>query len=155
MTDIRQDQDQRPLAVTILLVEDDPGHAVLIENNLRSGGIYNDIVKVRDGQQALDYLFNRGQFANKPRPTALLMLLDLHLPGIDGIEVLEAVKADPKLRSLPVVVLTSTDDPAEIKRCYELGCSLYIPKPVEYQNFASVVRELGLLMVVTAVPASG
>ncbi len=143
-------RDSHP--VTVLLVEDDPGHTALIESNLRRGGIHNDIIKLSNGKQALDYLYSRGEFDGMPRQSPLLMLLDLNIPGIDGIEVLETVKADPELQNIPVIIVTAADDQQEIERCYKLGCNLYIPKPVEYESFASIIRELGLLMIVTALP---
>ncbi len=144
-------RDSNP--VTVLLVEDDPAHTALIEQNLRRGGIHNDIVSLSDGHQALDYLYGRGEFKGRPRAASLLMLLDLKIPGVDGIQVLETVKADPELQNIPVIIVTASSEQEEIERCYKLGCNLYIPKPVEYESFASIIRELGLLMIVTALPS--
>lgn len=138
--------------VTLLLVEDDPAHADLITTNLRKGGIYNDVVHVSDGEQTFDFLYSRRGYAGQVRPDSLVILLDLYLPKVDGFEVLQAVKADMTLKTTPVIVLTSSEDPEEIERCYALGCNLFIPKPVEFENFASVMRELGLLMIATAMP---
>ena len=135
--------------VTILLIEDDPGHARLIEKNVRRAGVANDITHKVDGTTALDYLFGRGD-AVKAEP--MLVLLDLNLPDMSGTEILTRIKADPVLKRTPVVVLTTTDDRGEIQRCYDLGCNVYITKPVEYEGFASAIRQLGLFLTVMHVP---
>ncbi len=145
-----RNRQSRP--VTLLLVEDDPAHADLIMTNLRKGGIHNDVVHVSDGEQTFDFLYGRRGYAGQVRPDSLVILLDLYLPKVDGFEVLQAVKADMTLKTTPVIVLTSSEDPEEMERCYALGCNLFIPKPVEFENFASVMRELGLLMIATAMP---
>jgi CheY-like chemotaxis protein len=138
--------------VTILLVEDDPGHARLIEKSLRRSKISNDITVVGDGQQALDYLFGEGKYARRERPSPLLVLLDLNLPVLDGYQVLECMKADERTRCIPVVILTTTDDAREVSRCYELGCNVYVTKPVDYERFSEAVRKLGLFLSVVTVP---
>lgn len=138
--------------VTILLVEDDPGHAVLIERNLRRTNIQNKLLHVKDGQEALEFLFREGKFHGQPMPTAMLVLLDLNLPVFSGFEVLQRMKGDPRTRHIPVVILTTTDDSREIERCYELGCNVYITKPVEYEQFAEAIRKLGFLLSIVAVP---
>lgn len=138
--------------VTILLVEDDPGHARLIEKNLRRTRISNTIVHVRDGQQALDYLYAEGEFEDRAAPGALLVLLDLNLPVLSGFQVLQRMKSDPRTRNIPVVILTTTDDQREVERCYELGCSVYITKPVDYERFTEAIWKLGLLLSIVAVP---
>jgi CheY-like chemotaxis protein len=138
--------------VSILIVEDDEGHARLIEKNLRRGKISNGITRVGDGQQALDFLFSEGAFAEHERPSPLLVLLDLNMPVLDGYRVLERMKADPRTKQIPVVVLTTTDDAREVSRCYELGCSVYITKPVEYDSFCEAIQQLGLFMSIVTVP---
>jgi CheY-like chemotaxis protein len=135
--------------VTILLIEDDPGHARLIEKNVRRAGVSNDIHHVSDGTSALAHLFGRGE-AIKHDP--ILVLLDLNLPDMSGIDILAKIKADPTLRRTPVIVLTTTDDRLEIQRCYDLGCNVYITKPVEYEGFAAAIRQLGLFLTVMQVP---
>jgi CheY-like chemotaxis protein len=139
-------------AVTIVLVEDDPGHARLIERNLRRAHITNDLVVLGDGQEAVEYFFPEGEDVAAERVMPLLVLLDLNLPGVDGYQVLARLKADERTRRIPVIILTTTDDPRDIKRCYDLGCNVYIIKPVEYEQFAEAIRKLGLFLSVVQVP---
>jgi CheY-like chemotaxis protein len=138
--------------VAILLVEDDPGHARLIEKNLRRSGISNQLFTVGDGQQALDYLHGEGDFAGTGRASPLLVLLDLKLPVLNGYQVLKRMKADEHTKRIPVIILTTTDDTREISRCYDLGCSVYITKPVDYQEFSDAIRQIGLFLSVVTVP---
>jgi CheY-like chemotaxis protein len=138
--------------VTILLVEDDAGHARLIEKNLRRSNITNKIIPVSDGQQALDYLFSEGGYQGGECASPLLVLLDLNLPVLDGYQVLGRMKAEERTRCIPVVVLTTTDDAREVSRCYDLGCNVYVTKPVDYQQFSEAIRRLGFFLSVVAVP---
>ncbi len=142
----------KKIEVDILLVEDDPGHARLIEKNLRRARIHNNIDIVTDGRQALDYMFCRNDDSTSDCVNPLLVLLDLNLPVLDGYQVLEKMKSDERTKSIPVVVLTTTDDAREIKRCYELGCNVYITKPVEYERFAEAIHKLGLFLSVVTIP---
>ena len=135
-------------AVTIVMVEDDEGHARLIEKNLKRAGVFNEVRHFLDGTSALDFLVGQGRPEHRP----LLVLLDLNLPDMSGFDILAKLKADPQLRPAPVIVLTTTDDEREIRRCYELGCSVYITKPVNYETFAQAVRQLGLFLAVIQVP---
>ena len=140
-------------SVTIMLVEDDDGHRLLIRENLRAGGVVNDLIEMRDGQQALDYLTRRGQYQDRtksPRPG--LILLDIKMPKADGFTVLEAIKADPELRLIPVLMLTSTDDQLEVNRCYTLGANSYVVKPVRYEEFQERIRALGLFLDIVRFP---
>ena len=153
--------------VSIILIEDDDGHATLVERNLRRAGISNGFVRFRDGQQALDYFFgpeatDRTDFAGdsaaglgaEPEDlTNSVVLLDLKMPRVDGFEVLRRLKASPLTAPVPVIVLTTTDDPREIARCYELGCNVYITKPVEYDAFIEAVRRLGFFLQVVKLPS--
>jgi CheY-like chemotaxis protein len=134
--------------VKIVMVEDDHGHAKLIEKNIRRANISNDIAHFADGGSALDYLFSEDVQANGP----MLILLDLNLPDMSGTDILERVKGDERLRRAPVVVLTTTDDKVEIQRCYDLGCNVYITKPVDYEAFAGAIRQLGLFLSVMQAP---
>ena len=138
--------------VTILLIEDDPGHARLIEKNVRRAGVNNEIVPFTDGTTAMAYLFGRDAGGTRTAGHSLLMLLDLNLPDMSGIDILKAVKEDEHLKRVPVVVLTTTDDKVEIQRCYDLGCNVYITKPVDYEGFATAIRQLGLFLSVMQVP---
>lgn len=135
--------------VTILLIEDDPGHARLIEKNVRRAGVANQITHMLDGTTALEHLFGRGEHT---KADPMLVLLDLNLPDMSGTDILARIKADPVLKRTPVIVLTTTDDRTEIQRCYDLGCNVYITKPVEYEGFASAIRQLGLFLTVMQVP---
>jgi CheY-like chemotaxis protein len=141
--------------VTILLAEDDPGHARLIEKNLRRANIKNEIIFAPNGQEAIDYLFSEGEYAGKEPPSHLLVLLDLNMPVLDGYQVLERMKRDERTKSIPVIILTTTDDPREVTRCYELGCNVYITKPVDYEQFADAMRKLGLFLMVVMLPDGG
>jgi CheY-like chemotaxis protein len=139
-------------AVTIIMIEDDEGHARLIERNIRRSGVNNEIVPFTSGTAALRYLFGNDGSGLERKKDPLLILLDLNLPDMGGIEILQRVKEDRHLKSTPVVVLTTTDDSQEIKRCYELGCNVYITKPVNYESFANAIRQLGLFFSVIQVP---
>ena len=134
--------------VKIVMVEDDHGHAKLIEKNIRRANISNEIVHFDHGQPALDYLFSEEVRANGP----MLILLDLNLPDMQGTDILAEVKKDERLKRAPVVVLTTTDDKVEIQRCYDLGCNVYITKPVDYESFAGAIRQLGLFLAVMQAP---
>jgi DNA-binding response OmpR family regulator len=136
--------------VTIVMIEDDEGHARLIERNIRRAGVTNEIVHFSDGATSYDY-FNRLQ-AEPADATPILVLLDLNLPDVSGIDILEYLKNDGHLKVTPVIVLTTADDQAEIQRCYDLGCNVYITKPVDYQQFATAIRQLGLFFSVIKVP---
>ena len=136
--------------VNIVMIEDDEGHARLIERNIRRAGISNEIKHFLDGTSALDYLFNHQDGPTRNGPA--LVLLDLNLPDMSGTDILAKIKTEPKMKRTPVVVLTTTDDKAEIQRCYDLGCNVYITKPVNYESFADAIRQLGLFLAVIQVP---
>jgi DNA-binding response OmpR family regulator len=138
--------------VTIIMIEDDEGHARLIERNIRRSGVNNDIIPFSNGTAAVNYLFGRDGSGIDHKEAALLILLDLNLPDMAGTEILRRVKENKHLKCAPVVVLTTTDDSVEIKRCYELGCNVYITKPVNYESFANAIRQLGLFFSVIQVP---
>ncbi len=137
-------------SVTIVMIEDDEGHARLIERNIRRAGISNDIRHFTSGGEGLDFLLNHQEGPLKNGPS--LILLDLNLPDMSGIDILTRVKNEPGLKRAPVVVLTTTDDKTEIQRCYDLGANVYITKPVNYESFADAIRQLGLFLSVIQVP---
>jgi CheY-like chemotaxis protein len=139
--------------LVILLAEDDEGHATLVQRNLKRSGIANEVIHAKDGQEALDFLRCQGRHAARVPNGPLLLLLDINMPRVDGVEVLRQVKADAKTAKLPVVMLTTTDDPREVERCYQLGCSVYITKPVAYEEFIEAIKRLGLFLAIVKVPA--
>lgn len=138
--------------VTILLAEDDEGHASLVRRNLARAGVANQIVHVVDGQQTLDFVRREGEFAARAACDHLLLVLDINMPHVDGVEVLREIKKDEVTAKIPVIMLTTTDDPREIERCYELGCSVYVTKPVEYDRFVEAIKRLGLFLEIVRVP---
>ena len=140
------------LPVKIVMIEDDEGHARLIERNIRRSGVNNEILPFTNGTDAVRYLFGSDGTGVEHKDQALLILLDLNLPDMTGIEILTRIKGNSHIKCAPVVVLTTTDDEQEIKRCYELGCNVYITKPVNYENFANAIRQLGLFFSVIQVP---
>ena len=140
-------------SVGIVMIEDDEGHARLIEKNIRRAGILSDIRHFTDGTTALDFLFDAADGPAKSGPA--LILLDLNLPDMGGTDILARIKAEGSpLRRAPVVVVTTTDDKVEIQRCYDLGCNVYITKPVNYESFAQAIRQLGLFLSVIQVPSA-
>ena len=139
--------------VVILIAEDDDGHATLIQKNLKRAGIINEIIRFKDGQEILDYLFQNTEGGKPKYGKSLLLLLDIRMPNIDGIEVLRRVKVDNELRKMPVIMITTTDDPREVERCHELGCSSYITKPIDYDQFINVIQKLGFFLLIVKVPA--
>jgi CheY-like chemotaxis protein len=132
----------------ILLVEDDPDDAELIINGLRRSNVGNEIDVVRDGVEALDYLYRRGPFADRPTGDPLLVLLDLKMPRVDGQQVLQEIKADGKLKHVPVVVLTSSAHERDVTSGYDLGANAYVVKPVHFRDLIDAVAEIGLFWVV-------
>lgn len=137
----------------ILIAEDDAGHFDLVKRNLRRSCQVKDILRFRDGQEILDFLFEPGE-KGLLENTCYVLLLDIRMPKIDGKEVLKRIKSDNKLKVLPVIMLTTTDERAEIDHCYQLGCNVYITKPADYDKFMNTVQGLGkfLSMVGFKVP---
>ncbi len=134
------------------MIEDDAGHARLIERNIRRAGVNNEILPFATGTDALAYLFGPDGSGLVSAGRHLLVLLDLNLPDMTGVSILEKIKANEHTRRIPVVVLTTTDDEREIQRCYDLGANVYITKPVDYDNFSNAIRQLGLFFAVMQVP---
>ncbi|MFA5044119.1 MAG: response regulator [Kiritimatiellia bacterium] len=138
--------------VTILIAEDDEGHAELILEQLRNAGVSNEIARFRDGQELWDYLMAAGRRASQYDSNGFLLLLDIVMPGMDGLEVLRRIKTDKQWRNLPIIMLTTTDDPREIENCYTLGCNCYITKPLEYARFTEMLKRLGLFLMIVQTP---
>jgi CheY-like chemotaxis protein len=136
----------------ILLVEDDPNDVELTLSALAENGVANEVVVTRDGEEALDYLFRRGAYASREVGNPTVMLLDLKLPKVDGMEVLTRVKADPHLKTIPIVVLTSSREEQDLIRSYHSGTNAYVVKPVDFHEFVEAVRELGLFWTVVNYP---
>ena len=129
--------------VEILLVEDNPLDAELAIRALKNGGLANNLLWVKDGQQALDYLFRQGEYAQRNENSPRLVLLDLKMPRVDGIEVLKAIKADEKTRRIPVVVMTSSQEERDVAQSYDLGVNSYVVKPVDFNALADLARQAG------------
>jgi two-component system response regulator len=132
----------------ILLVEDNPDDELLTLRALKKDNIANEVVVARDGQEALDYLFGTGCHAGQECPLPEVILLDIKLPKVDGLEVLRRIRADERTRRIPTVILTTSSEPIDIETSYDCGCNSYIRKPVDYEQFLEAVRELGLYWLV-------
>jgi CheY-like chemotaxis protein len=137
--------------VVVLIADDDLGHIRLIEKNLHRAGLHNPIERFDNGQDILDFLFGRGA-RRRAKEAPYLLLLDIRMPKVDGVEVLRQIKADPELKKIPVIMLTTTDDPREVEHCHALGCSNYVVKPVDYEKFAEAIKQFGLFVALVQVP---
>lgn len=140
---------------SIIVAEDDLGHFTLIQKNLFRMGFRSRILHFLDGQQTLDFLFCRGDGPQRDLSISYLLLLDIRMPKVDGIEVLRQIKEDPELHSIPVIMLTTSDDEASIKRCRELGCNDYIVKPLDVPNFIQAIHKAGLSLLLSVVEMAG
>jgi DNA-binding response OmpR family regulator len=138
--------------VSIVMIEDDEGHARLIERNIRRAGVNNEIHSFRNGTDGLRHLLGEDGSGDDSARRSMLILLDLNLPDMTGVDILTRVKANQHTRRSPVIILTTTDDEREIKRCYDLGANVYITKPVNYEGFANAIQQLGLFLSVMQVP---
>jgi len=143
---------KRENEVSIVIAEDDDGQALLIKEYLEEAGIKNRIMRFSDGQQVLDFF---GGILNDASGTvfenAYLVLLDIRMPKVDGTEVLKFLKGHERLKRIPVIMLTTTDDPREVEKCYEAGCNFYITKPMDFSLFAETLKRLGLFLKVVSV----
>jgi len=138
--------------VIIIVAEDDDGHRSLIVKNLQRAGITNEIICFKNGQETLDFLLLKGKGPHRAPDAGYILLLDIRMPKVDGVEVLRQLKQNPELAKIPVTMITTTDDPREVEECHLLGCSNYITKPVDYNRFVEVIRQLGLFLLVVEVP---
>ena len=129
------------------MIEDDADHALLIERSIGRAGVSNELVPFASGDEALNYLLGQASSREASAKKHLFVLLDLNLRDMNGMAVLEKLKANPHTMRSPVVVLTTTEDPQEMQRCYDLGANVYVTKPVEYERFANAIRQLGLFLV--------
>ncbi|MGF6853054.1 response regulator [Paraburkholderia sp. CI3] len=139
----------------ILLVEDDPRDVELTLAALSDCNLANEVVVVRDGQQALDYLYRREEFVDRYDENPSVMLLDLKLPKVDGLEVLDTVKSDERLKLIPVVVLTSSHEEKDMMRSYKLGVNAYVVKPIDFHEFINAIKELGVFWALINEPPPG
>lgn len=138
--------------VVILVADDDDGHAGLICKNLARAGIANEIIRFRDGQETVDFLFRRGETPHRKPGVPYILLLDIRMPKLDGTDVLKAVKSHEELKKIPIIMITTTDDPREVALCHSLGCSSYVTKPVAYDAFVNAIRQMGLFLTIVEVP---
>ena len=139
----------------ILLVEDDPKDVELTLTALDEYKLANEVVVVGDGEEALDYLYYRGTFATRTKESPAVILLDLKLPKVDGLEVLQQLKRDEKLKLIPVVVLTSSREERDMVASYELGVNAYVVKPVDFHEFVNAIKELGIFWAIINEPPPG
>jgi DNA-binding response OmpR family regulator len=139
----------------ILMVEDDPRDVELTLTALEEYNLANEVVVARNGEEALDYLFCRGEFATRSGENPAVMLLDLKLPKVDGLEVLQQVKSNEKLNMIPVVVLTSSHEEKDMVASYKLGVNAYVVKPVDFHEFVNAIKELGIFWAVINEPPPG
>ena len=135
----------------ILIAEDDDGHAELIKVGLEESGVCNPMIRFSNGEEVWHFLSGTGDKAVRDKSKAYLLLLDINMPRMDGIEVLKRMKGSEELKDIPVMMLTTTDDPREVEQCYKLGCNVYITKPVEFGNFAETLKRLGLFVQIVKI----
>ncbi len=141
--------------LNIIIAEDDEGHALLMKRNLTRSGVINPIIHFKDGEEVLNFFYTDDSPYNKNQGESYILLLDIKMPRIDGIEVLEKLKKDPVLRKIPIIMITTTNTPREIELCHSLGCNSYIVKPIDYEKFISIVRRLGYLLEIIEIPKAG
>ncbi len=137
--------------IDILIAEDDDGHAELILEALEETGIKNPIHRFKDGEEAWEFLSGTAKIEMETNGQGYLLLLDINMPRMDGVEVLKRVKQNQTLKTVPVIMLTTTDDPREVDQCYKLGCNVYINKPVDFDKFTDTLKKLGLFMQIVKI----
>jgi len=137
--------------MVILIAEDDEGHAELIQEGLRESGVRNAMIRFANGEELWQFLIGEGETRTREANKTYLLLLDINMPKMDGVEVLKRMKGHEELKDIPVMMLTTTDDPREVEQCYRLGCSVYITKPVEFGKFENTLQRLGLFVQIVRV----
>ncbi len=137
--------------VVILIAEDDDGHAELITEGLKNAGVKNDIIRFSNGEEIWYFLAQISTNETWAQNRSYLLLLDINMPKLDGIEVLRRIKHTDLLKEIPVIMLTTTDDPREVEHCYQLGCNIYITKPVNFAKFSEILNRLGLFIQIIKV----
>ncbi|MHB9140846.1 MAG: response regulator [Paludibacter sp.] len=135
----------------ILIAEDDDGHAELIQAGLRESGVCNRIIRFSNGEDAWFFLAGKAEKEVRDVEKSYLLLLDINMPKMDGVEVLRRIKSDVGLKEIPVLMLTTTDDPREVEACYKLGCNMYITKPVNFTKFAEILKRMGLFIQIVKI----
>jgi len=139
--------------IYIISVEDDPGHSILIEKNLKKSEIVEGVIHFNNGEDALNFLLRKEGHKHREKNIQYVLLLDIRMPKIDGLEVLRQIKQDEELKKLPVIMLTTTDDQKEIELCYKLGCNNYITKPVDYDKFSEILKNLDSFLRIVKLPS--
>ncbi len=134
-----------PKDFIILIAEDDDGHAELIREDIEDSGLKNDVIRFSNGEEVWFFLSKTGINDVRRKNERYLLLLDINMPKMDGLEVLKRMKSDKVLKEIPVMILTTTDDPREVEACYKLGCDSYITKPIDVVKFSACIKQLGLL----------
>ena len=135
----------------VLIAEDDDGHAELIKEGLEESGVCNRMIRFSNGEEVWHFLSGTGDKEVKDKSKAYLLLLDINMPRMDGVEVLKRMKGSEELKEIPVMMLTTTDDPREVEQCYKLGCNAYITKPVDFGDFAETLKRLGLFIKIVKI----
>jgi CheY-like chemotaxis protein len=138
--------------LSVLIADDDDGHATLVQRNMRRAGLAAELVHLRDGQEVIDYIYRRAPWTNRPQHDAVALVLDLNMPRLGGIEVLASLKRDQRLTRIPVFVLTTTDNPAEIDRCYALGANICLVKPVDFGAFSDMIQRFAAFLMTAQMP---
>jgi len=133
--------------VIVLITEDDDGHAELIKDGLEEAGLYNQIIRFSNGEDAWHFLSGTADDRKvRDKSKSYLLLLDINMPKMNGVELLGKIKSDDELKEIPVIMLTTTDDPREVEACYKLGCNMYVTKPVQFDKFAETLHRMGLFL---------
>lgn len=130
----------------ILIAEDDDGHAELIKEGLVTSGVCNKIIRFKDGEEVWNFFTGKNVNENMDDSKSYLLLLDINMPKMDGIDVLTNIKSNEELKNIPIIMLTTTDDPREVETCYKLGCNMYVTKPIQFEKFAETLQRMGLFI---------